>query len=77
MLIWPGPQSSYLHFLWSWDDRRRWQAGASMLNICIGWDEVFELFTRSGFELWILSISTSQVAGIIGVSHCAAQIFFF
>jgi hypothetical protein len=62
-LLCPGPglRPSYLHFLHSWDDRCAATPGSLLL----------ETGSCSLFAWADLPISTSQVARITGVSHCA------
>jgi hypothetical protein len=71
---WPGMQSSYLHFLYSWDDKcLPWACSAHSLppkplhqpdaQLEMG---AHELFVQAGLRTSILLISASQVARNIG-----------
>jgi hypothetical protein len=54
---WPGPWSSYLHFLHGWDDR--YHHSAIDWSFCWGWDATV-----------ILQLSASRVTRIISVIPC-------
>jgi hypothetical protein len=53
-LSWPGPWSSYLHFLSSWDDRHEPPYPA------IGWDEISLTFCLGWPQIVILLISACR-----------------
>jgi hypothetical protein len=70
-LGWPGTQSSYIHFLHSWDDK------CTLPHPAFSVKTGLENFLPRLPGTPILLISISRVARIIGVSHCTGLILKF
>jgi hypothetical protein len=63
--VWTSLWSSYLHLLWSWDDR------CMHHTLLVFWDGVFLIFCQTLSWTAVLLISASQLTGIIGMNHYA------
>jgi hypothetical protein len=75
---WPGPPSSYLYTLNSWDDRCM-----LLCPVFFSWDGVSQTFCLGWPGTSILPISTFWISGITGKSHHTQltsvflELFFF